>query len=264
MLKLASPLMRKGEMMEKIGIGIVTYQRFDRFKQCFENLLKNGRDVTEIVIVDDCSTVDREKYDAYFNGIKFKHIHVIVNEKNLGVGPSKNKILKYFYDKGYKYIFTLEDDINIINEDVFAEYIDVVTNTGFQYVNFALHGLHNINRQRVMKINNYEVGIYPHIVGALSLHTKKLIDDIGYYDEEYKNAWEHVDYCYIASLKGLTSPFWMFIDVKDSNRLVQEQTGSLEDSSIRPGPDWMKNISEGAIYFQKKHGVSINEIQPPG
>jgi GT2 family glycosyltransferase len=249
--------------MERIGIGIVTYQRFERFKECFENLLKNGRDVTEIMIVDDCSLKDREKYDAYFKGINFKHITVIVNEKNLGVGPSKNKILKYFYNKNYNYIFTIEDDIDIVSEDVFAEYIDLVNNTGYQYVNFALHGNHNKARQRVMKINNYEVGIYPHIVGAFTLHTRKLIDEIGYYDETYRNAWEHVDYCYIASLKGLTSPFWMFIDVKDSDKYLVEQPGSLEDSSIRPCADWATNISKGAIYFSEKHGVSINEIPHP-
>ena len=111
----------------KVGIGIVTYQRFDRFKECFEHLLSNSKYIDEIIVIDDCSEKDRERYDNYFALPHPSQVKFFVNEKNLGVGISKNRILKYFYDKDYDYIFTLEDDINIINSDFVTKYIEAVS-----------------------------------------------------------------------------------------------------------------------------------------
>lgn len=253
----------RGVEMEKIGVVLITYQRFDRFKQCFESLLRNRRDVEEIVIVDDCSIKDRDKYDEYFNNIIFSDIHVFKNKTNSGVGVSKNKGLKYFYEKGYDYIFTIEDDVNIISPDIFIKYINLSKATGYQYVNFGLHGPMNVGKATIMKLCGVEVALYPNIIGAFSLHTKKLIDEIGFYDEKFYNAWEHVDYCYQASLKDLTSPFWLFVDLVNSDSLIIEQVDAINDSSIRPRSDWTTNISNGAIYFAKKHGVEIGAIPRP-
>lgn len=243
----------------KIGVGITTYQRFDRFKESFESLLKYSRDVDEILIVDDCSIVDRERYDEYFKTILLNNVKIIINESNSGVGVSKNKIMKYFYDKNYDYFFTLEDDIDIINQDVFLKYIECSQKTGFDYINFALHGDHNSTCSYANK-NNYIYKIYPNIVGAFTLYTPKLIEEIGYHDEKFFNAMEHVEYTYRASLKGLTTPFWQFIDILENSSMLKEQLLAIDDSSIRPRSDWKTNIRNGLDYFKEKHGVSLFDI----
>lgn len=244
----------------RIGLVIVTYQRFDRFKECFENVMKYKRDLDEIVIVEDGSKVDKEKYDNYFSQLLFNDVIVMRNKKNKGVAVTKNIGLKYFYDKGYDYIFTIEDDINILSADVFKKYIEVSEKTGYQYINFALHGPANINKGSKFHVAGIDVMIYPHIVGAFSLHTKKLIDELGFYDEKFYNAWEHVDYAYQAAEKDLTSPFWMFVDIMDADKYLAEQKFSIEDSSIRTRVDWAANVARGAQYFQDKNRVGINEI----
>lgn len=249
--------------MAHIGVGITTFERFDRFKECFEHLVKNMRDVDEIIIIDDCSVKDREKYDDFFKTLILKNVIAVVNEKNLGVGPGKNKIMKHFYDKGFDYIFTMEDDINIINPDVFQEYINLSKHTGFDYINFSQHGYLNKNPPRIINIHGKNIAFHPHIVGAFTLYTKRLIEEVGYHDEEFHNAWEHVDYCYRACKKDLTSPFWMFIDVLEPNKFIVEQEGSIDDSSIACKPNWAKDLSSGAIHFENKHGVSIGAIPPP-
>jgi GT2 family glycosyltransferase len=238
----------------KIGLVIITYQRFDRFKECFENVLKNRRDVEEIVIVDDCSIIDKEQYDEYFNNIMFNDIIILRNISNGGVAVAKNRGIKYLYDKGYDYIFTLEDDINILTPDVFREYIRLSETVGIDYINFALHGPLNKGRVQKRRLCGMDVAIYPHIVGAFTLHTKKLIDKIGFYDEKFYNAWEHVEYCYVAAKEELTTPFGMFIDIVDSDKYLQEQRFAIDDSSIRPRPDWMENIGKGIDHFRRKHG----------
>lgn len=243
----------------KIGVGITTYQRFDRFKECFEALLKNSRDVEEILVVDDCSIVDRERYDEYFKTILLNNVKVIINESNLGVGASKNKIMKYFYDKDYDYFFTLEDDINIISPDAFLKYIECSLKTGYEYINFALHGDHNPSCTYDKK-DGYVYKLYPNIVGAFTLYTPRLIEEIGYHDEKFFNAMEHVEYTYRASLKGLTTPFWKFLDILENSSMLKEQFLAIDDSSIRPRSDWKSNIANGLKYFKEKHGVDIFDI----
>jgi len=244
----------------RAGLGIVTFERFDRFKECFENLLKNRGDLDRIVIVDDASIKDRKKYDEYFKNILVNDIDVVVSEKNMGVAHSKNTVLKHLYDLGCEYMFTLEDDINVVNSEVFNKYIELAEKSGFHYFNFGLHGPANVGKGKKYEVDNVEFMIYPESVGAFSLHTKQLIDEIGFYDENYVNAWEHVDYAYVASMVGLTTPFWSFIDLVDSDKYLQEQKGSIEDSSIRPRTDWKDNIHKGLRYWEKKHKVYLFDI----
>lgn len=242
-----------------VGVGITTFQRFDRFKECFESLLKNCRDVDEILIVEDASEIDREKYDKYFEGLMFKHIKVLKHRKNRGVGVSKNEIMRYFYDKGFDYIFTLEDDINVKSPEVFKTYVMASLGSGYQYLNFAKHGKLNTTFYK-NSVNGVELKFYPHIVGAFTLYTRKLIESVGYHDERFKNAMEHVEYTYRVSLKGLTSKFWHFADVANNTELLEEQAGSLEDSSIRPRKDWNNNVVSGRFLFKEIHGVNVRDI----
>jgi GT2 family glycosyltransferase len=243
-----------------VGLGITTYSRFSRFKECFENAIKYGRDVDEIIIVEDHSIIDRAEYDEYFKQINgLGNVKVFALPKNEGVGHAKNVVLKYFYEKGYDYIFTLEDDINLKSEEVFATYIRVAVKAGIEHINFAQHGMHN-KYSKLAEVNKVVMKIYPNIVGAFSLHTKALIDKIGFYDEQFVNAMEHVDYTYRASLEGLTTPFWSFCDVENNTELLEEQQDALRDSSIRVRDDWNSNLNKAAVLWKKKWGVAVNEI----
>lgn len=246
--------------MARIGVGIVTFERFDRFKECFDNLLKNSEHIDEVLIVDDCSTKDKEKYDTFFDSLLLPKFKVIVNDINSGVGVSKNKILNYFYNKDFDYIFTLEDDINVLNPNVFNKYIECSIKTNFTYINFGLHNIYNYNNSETRIINGIEVSIYPELSHGFTLHTKELIDKIGYYDENYNNSYESIDYYYRAAKEELTAPFWMFIDIKDSDKYLEEQYNSIQDSTTKSSTKWIIPTTNGAKYFYKKFGVSINEI----
>lgn len=240
-----------------IGVGITTYNRFDMFKKCFESVVANTRDIDEIVVVDDCSTKDRDKYDKYFDQIsKFKHIKVRQLSKNRGVGAAKNIIMQYFTDKGYDFIFTIEDDIIIKSPDTFKAYIDKSVEAKIEYINFAEHGSHN-KRSKIVKVNGVEMKIYPNIVGAFSLYTKKLIKEIGFHDEQFINAMEHVDYCYRASEKGLTTPFWKFCDLVNNTELIEEQENSINQSSITCREDWIPNLEKASRLWKEKYGRDL-------
>lgn len=237
-----------------IGLGITTYNRFNRFKECFNSINQFIDKLDHLVIVDDCSVKDRELYDNFFASITNPKITIIRNNVNLGVGKSKNKILKFLLFKGCEYLFTIEDDINIINGDVFNKYVEASQHTGIQHFNFGLHGTLNIGHGRKQLINGYEIIVYPDCVGAFTLYTKSLIEKVGLYDTYYVNALEHIDYTYKIAKEGLTTPFWEFADIVDSDKYLQEQVGALKDSSICPRKDWQPNVKFALSYFILKWG----------
>ena len=242
-----------------IGVGITTYNRFDRFKVCFESLIANSRDVDEILIVEDCSNKDVEKYDEYFKRPFLKNIKILRHKVNRGVGISKNDIMQYFINKNTSYFFTLEDDMKLLSPDIFKEYVEASIKSGYQYLNFAEHGTMNTTYY-VKDVNGVNLKFYPNIVGSFTLYTPELIKKIGYHDPRFFNAMEHVEYTYRASKRDLTSRFWHFADVMNNTQLIEEQEDSIEDSSIRPREDWGDNVDKGFALFQEMHGVHVRDI----
>lgn len=244
-------------MKEKIGIGIITFERFDMFKRCFESVVR-CKDLSAIIIVDDCSKKDRELYDNYFKLAKAdKRVKVIVNGENSGAGHSKNIILETLFEKDYDYVFTIEDDMEIINDDVFNVYINAANNNEVEYLNFAHHGAYKHEKPHFSKNG---LTIHKHLTGAFSLHTKKLYEEIGLHDENYVNAMEHVDYYYMAAEKELTTPFWYFADVDGSDCYIREQPGALESSAIRSKEDWAQNMIDARKHFKDKHGIDFMKV----
>lgn len=237
----------------KIGLGIVTYNRPGFFAQCADSVIKNGRDIDYLVVYDDDSDDKHElEYIDALDELKscFKEkIHIILSDKNRGVGKAKNIVLKNMFNHGCDYMFTLEDDILLKSPEVFNKYIEAGKKTGFHHLNFALHGPAN---KGGYKYTDNTVDYYPHCVGAFSMYTKEVIEKVGYIDENFNNAWEHCEFTQRIGDAGLTSPFWAFADVHGSQNLLEEIPGSIDNSSIRPNPNWQKNIDEGLKYWREK------------
>jgi len=241
----------------KIGVGIVTYERYDMFKKCINSILKFRDKIDYLCVVDDCSQEQRDLYDSYFKELAMCGVKVFISDENRGVGHSKNKVLEYCFFKGCDYVFTIEDDMIILDGDVFKKYIECSKNNNIHYLNYAHHGPAN-NGGPLFTDGDLEV--YPHCVGSFSLHSKKLYKEVGYYDENYFNAWEHVDYYYMASLKNLTTRFWYFADLAKSYNYIIEQPGSIDESSIRPRSDWKTNFEKGERFFLQKHKIALADI----
>jgi len=67
----------------KIGIGIITCNRPDYFKECLKSIDYSLIDT--LVVVNDGNDLDSDTKEY----IKSKNIHYILNEKNLGVSKTK-------------------------------------------------------------------------------------------------------------------------------------------------------------------------------
>jgi glycosyltransferase involved in cell wall biosynthesis len=86
---------------QKIGVGIITYNRPEGLKKLLNSL--SQCDNINVVVVNDGERID--------NLEKFNY-HLINNENNLGVGKSKNKALEYLVEHtDCEHLFLIEDDV---------------------------------------------------------------------------------------------------------------------------------------------------------
>lgn len=241
--------------MDKIGIGIVTCNRPKFFLKCFNSI----PDSIELVVVNDgteFSDVDKLQKKRHF-----KYIH---NKTNLGVGKSKNILLQELLDSKCQHLFLIEDDIVVKDKNVFNEYIKASKVTGIQHFNFGYHGPANRNGisggpptpRFIVDYGDVQIAINANSVGAFSYYTREALLKTGLIDEEYTNAFEHVDHDYRLYKNNFYTPYWNFADIANSANYLDEIECSENSSAIRPRSDWRQNIEKGYKIFTKKHGYA--------
>lgn len=237
-------------MNTKIGVGIITCDRPDYLKKLVKSL--DGISTNNLVIVNDG--------DKQLDGGKiFVHNN---NPSKQGVGKAKNQALKLLKDNDY--IFLLEDDIIIKDKAVFEKYIQASKLSGIQHFNFAFHGLDNYKpdgtpavRLKLDYSPEISVCLYPNIYGAFSMYTKRSIEEVGFMDEFYYNAMEHVDHTAAIIKAGMHPPFRWFADIADSNKYIEEIDRAHSGSEIRRDQKWIENFHKAADHFAKKFGFDV-------
>lgn len=235
-----------------IFLGIVTCNRPHFFKQCYESVKKIENLDFLAVVNDGQDDVDVNNDVFYFK-----------NKINLGVGKSKNILFKKAIELGAEHIFIMEDDILIKNKEVLNEYIKAKNITGIQHFCFAYHGPANKNGisggkacpRYIVDYGNIKIAINTHSVGAFCYYSKEVLKKIGLIDENFINAFEHVEHSYRIAKAEYTTPYWNWSDLANSMDYLDEIECSENSSTIRPRKDWQKNIQNAAMYFKEIHGV---------
>jgi GT2 family glycosyltransferase len=247
-------------MSEKIGIGIITKQPRETFEKTWKSVYQIPY-VNKVYVVNDGEKISDWFIDGLFfrpkSKIGYEYHH---NRENIGVGKSKNILLKHFLENKYDHVFLIEDDIFIKDESVFQKYIEASKRSGIQHFNFSQHGLANKlpngdpNPRYVVNYNDCEIAFYPHCVGAFSYYSRRCLEECGLMDEDYYNACEHVDHTYEIIKKGMHPPFWYFADIQNSWEYLGDDGWSIEKSSICSAPDFRDNVIKADQIFVKKHG----------
>tara|TARA_R100001591_G_scaffold118595_1_gene142649 strand:+ start:79 stop:906 length:828 start_codon:yes stop_codon:yes gene_type:complete len=254
----------------KIGVGIITCDRPEFFTKCRDSIKDDTFD--HIVVVNDG-----------FNDVINPRSEVIKTNGREGVGKGKNKALKYLSDKECDYYFLFEDDMIVLDSSVFKKYIEAHKISGIHHFNygpgspfnrkqtiknFDLHNRHELdqhsepNPKLIIDYKDTKISLYEHTVAMFSFYTKEILDKVGYIDEDYYNAWEHVDHTYNIIKAGYHPPFWYFADLYNSHKLLTEAPQAIDKSSIAGDSEqWKKNVYGGREIYLKKHGHYPNE--PP-
>jgi predicted O-methyltransferase YrrM len=256
-----------------IFVGIVTCNRVDFFNKCYSSVL-NAKSVDVIAVCNDGTEEVEIKKDTIY----LKH------DQNKGVGISKNNLLKKALSiPEVEHIFILEDDMLVKDPDVFNIYVKAAKKSGIYHLNygpgspfnrkqdfeFDLHNRHEckqdtpLNPKLVVDYgDNINLAFYEHSVAMLTYFHRSVLEDVGLHDEEFFNAWEHVDLTYRIIKAGYHPPFWWFADVAESDKLISEAPTAIENSTIAKDTEqWKKNVYGGREIYKKKHGHYPN--MPP-
>lgn len=259
-------------MNNKIGVGIITCNRPDYIKGLLDSLIPCNDIIDELVVVNDGKSINVPLFKGEW----------ILNEVNIGVGKSKNKALKYLLDKNCDYIFLIEDDIIIFDKNVFEKYIEASKLSGIQHFNygpgtpfnrkqkehFDLHNRHELSQdadpapRMVIDYGYVKIALYTHVAGMFSFFTKNVLQKVGLIDEQFYNAWDHVDHTYRIIKAGYHPEFWWFADLENSHKLLGEAKNSITKSAIaKDTQEWFDAVYKGREIYLQKHGHYPN--QPP-
>ena len=238
--------------MSKIGVAILTYNRPDYYKKVLNKIPKNK--INTLIVVNDGENSYAKDSDADF---------VVKNNKQLGVAKSKNIALKLLIEKfECEYLFIIEDDVIILDDNVFDVYIDTANVFGIHHLNFEkVAGNEKTLKYSYEAPSGHSIGFYHNPQGAFSFFNSNIIKKLGYFDENYINAFEHIDLEYNLAKNKVAPPFWYFPDVLNSDKLLTTIDGSDEDSTITNKEKYRENWDKSAKYFTKKHGFFTNTIQ---
>lgn len=239
----------------KVGLGMVTYNRPNMFKQSLKGCLTVLHDVVDEFAIYNDGAVSKTspKYRAIFSTMTTDKIAVFNQEENRGVGHAKNHLMQHLLDKGCDYIFIVEDDIIPVMKEAITGYIYAHEKTGISHLNFAHHGTLNPAPIVVDSLLTF----WPNCVGAWSFYTREVLETVGLIDEHFVNVWDHVEHTKRIAAAGFTSPFWYFADCTNSELWINELPKAIETSQIRQTKSWESRLQEGLDYWRQKDGEGI-------
>lgn len=244
-------------MNKKLGVGIVTYNRFNFFEKCYYSIPLDKVDY--LVVVND-----GEKLPFKLD----KNTEIIQHNTNKNVGESKNDAMKFLLNKNCDYIFTVEDDIILKDSNIFEKYINASLKTGIQHFNFGFSQQENLdsNLNPVYKKiidygNNVKIILTQNILGAFTFYTKEALQTIGLHHHLFnKGHGDHLELTYRAYKHNYGTPFWWFADLYESWKMIENQSNFTTDSKVRNKETFLTNFNEARKVFKTLHGCDIFEI----
>ena len=245
----------------KIGVGVLTFQRPDYFAQVFSNL-PFGRFDDLIVVNDGLDHYVPSPQTGQFDQTRYP---VIYGDKQNGIAWTKNRAAEYLIGRGCEHIFLIEDDLIIMDENVLDIYIKHAQTFGIHHLNY----LKVAGNQKTLKYsykapNGCALGFYHNPQGIFSYYNAAIFNKLGYFDEKYKNSFEHIDHEYTLSQNRVTPNFWYFADVLDSEKYLTTIEGSDENSTITNKDQYKENWENSAKNFVGKWGKFTNQIPDVG
>lgn len=208
----------------KLSIIIVNYNTYHLTKQTIESIINKPIPFTyEIILVDNASSdgsIQELKED--FKSRK-DFIHIIENTANLGFGKANNIGME---QSSGAYVLLLNSD-TVVVEDCLEKCMDYIERNqgtgalgckivlgdgsldhackrGFPTPKASLYYFLKLDRKNPMKYGLYdalhlgedEVGEVDALMGAFMLMPRKVLDEVGLFDEDYFMYGEDIDLCY--------------------------------------------------------------------
>ena len=193
-------------MTPNIFVIIVTYKGMRWYDKCFSSLRESTLPVHTIV-------VDNTPGEEEANYIRehYPEIHLIKTEENLGFGKANNLGMRYALDQGCDYVFLLNQDTWLIEDDIFEELVQLSINNPQYGILSPIHVkadevtinmvLENATNKTSISLftdlyKNALLDIYEtnYINAAAWLIPRKTLEIVGGFDPIYQHYEEDDDY----------------------------------------------------------------------
>jgi len=246
----------------KIIWAITTYNRLKYLKQCIESWERthNPKHQWTLIACDDGSNDGTKKY-LKSHGFKiFKH-------NRRGVHHQTNTIIKHCSKIDFDITFKTDDDITFKQKTWDDRYIEAITETGCDHLNFhdlkwkrKKHKRATISHPSALIENK---AVNSDTQGACWTFTPQVIEKVGYFDLQKFGAcgFGHRDYtfrCCRAGFNVLDSIY----DIKDSNKYLGLIKKDYQSASEDYFKIWNENFKTWNIR-EKKALLRTNRVYVP-
>ena len=197
-------------------IGIVTKDRVGPVSVLLKSVEKH---IEKVTIVDASEKPSYEFLKDNINGAKKYIFNSFKNYKT--VNHNKNILIHDFLKSSADYLFLIEDDIKILDSDVFQKYIDISSQYNIPHMNFILP---RFEKHLVYDLNE-DVQVCNILYGAFSFYTRKAIEKVGLFNKDLSHqCWEHIEHtARVHKAFNFQPEFFHFPDVKDSWEMIKYQ-----------------------------------------
>jgi GT2 family glycosyltransferase len=243
-------------MGKKVAIIISTCNQSKLVEKCLVSIKKKTNYKNyKVYLIDDSGNGEIGKEIEK----KFKWVNISINKINIGIAKSINLgIKKSIKEYSPDYILHLDDDIEIVEKDWLKKMVSVGNsdkkigilgcklifpegNLQWFFKNGKMHLVRTkkdiLETKETFQIKDVEL-----IIGACFLIRKKVIDEIGLYDEKFSpEGGEETDFCYRAIKKGF--------------RMVY--VGNTKVSHYGSASEKKHEQNKGRWFFFKKHGIRL-------
>ncbi len=215
----------------ELSIIIINYMTFEKTVHSIESILRYTEGLKyEIILVDNASlNNDAKKLDKYINNNNLD-IKLIKNSENVGFSIGNNMGIK---EANGDYIAFLNSDIELTensllkalsyikgNSDVGAIGCRLITpdgkldhgcKRGFPTLKASLHYFLKLDKvfndikydnYKLSHLNEHEINTVDVISGAFFVTSKRVLDEVGVFDDRFFMYGEDIDLCYRIKEKG--------------------------------------------------------------
>lgn len=244
----------------KFVLAVTTFNRLSLLKNCIETFLKTKSDSIswQIIIADDNSTDGTKEY---LKSLEEHYDAIIIRNDRTHIHHQVNTILQRLSDMSFDLCFKCDDDVQFIKEGWDLLYWKVIQRTGYDHLVFYDKNWQpHVNLARPIRFGELMANCEADkIQGAMYTLTERVIDKVGYFDEQQFGAsgLGHVDYsfrCCRAGFNVLTHPF----DVENSNNYVSLQTTNSFSSATSLKNKSISNSKE--ILAQKQALLKMSRV----
>lgn len=243
-------------MEKKVAIIILTCNQEELLKKCLSSLKEKTeyKNYKTYVIDDSGKDYLSKKIKSKFKWVKFSF-----NKKNIGYSKSINLgIKKALKDFSPDYFVLLNDDLEFIEKDWLNKMIKIgesnekigILGCKLIYPDGSLQWFFKNGKMHFIKNKNniketeetFKIKEVEDIFGACTIIKKKVINEIGFYDESFSPLYgEETDFCYRAGKKGFK------IVYVGSTKIIHYGSASKK----------ILEFNGGKWFLQKKHAIRL-------